>query len=257
MEQLSLEMLIFLIVAGFVAAFVDSVVGGGGLISLPALLFVGLPPTVALGTNKLASTFSSMTSSLTFLLSGKINIKLVSILFPLSIVGSALGSYTITLIPSSFLKPLVVVMLILVMVYSLIKKNWGRQSTYKGFIPKTAVFAVIFAFAIGYYDGFFGPGTGSFLIFCMLLIGFDYVSAAGNAKVLNFGSNIASLLTFALLDSVNFSYGIPMGIAMVAGALIGSKLAIRKGTSFVKPLFIIITTLLIGKLLWDLITNSL
>jgi len=143
------------------------------------------------------------------------------------------------------------------MVYSLIKKNWGRQSTYKGFIPKTAVFAVIFAFAIGYYDGFFGPGTGSFLIFCMLLIGFDYVSAAGNAKVLNFGSNIASLLTFALLDSVNFSYGIPMGIAMVAGALIGSKLAIRKGTSFVKPLFIIITTLLIGKLLWDLITNSL
>jgi uncharacterized membrane protein YfcA len=120
---------------------------------------------------------------------------------------------------------------------------------------RTAIFAVLFAFAIGYYDGFFGPGTGSFLIFCMLLIGFDFVSAAGNAKVLNFGSNLASFITFAVLDSVNFTYGIPMGIAMVAGALLGSKMAIRKGTSFVKPLFIIITTLLIGKLLWELIMH--
>lgn len=253
MEQLSVEMLIFLIAAGFIAAFVDSVVGGGGLISLPALLFVGLPPTVALGTNKLASTFSSLTSSMSFFLSGKINVKLVSILFPLSLMGSALGSYTITLIPSTFLKPLVVIMLILITLYSLIKKNWGVRSSYPGLVLKTATFAALFAFVIGYYDGFFGPGTGSFLIFCMLLIGFDFVSAAGNAKVLNFASNLASLITFAILDSVNFSYGIPMGIAMVAGALLGSKLAIRKGIGFVKPLFIVITALLIGKLLWELI----
>jgi uncharacterized membrane protein YfcA len=246
-------MLTFLIVVGFLASFVDSVVGGGGLIALPALLFAGLPPVYALGTNKLAGTMSSLTSTVSFLKSGKINFQLVKYLFPLSLIGAVLGTYTVRLIPSSFMKPMVIILLIGVTIYTLIKKDWGAISSYKGVNKKTAFLSALIAFAIGFYDGFFGPGTGSFLIFAFLMLGFDFVTAAGNAKALNFGSNIASLITFILFGTVNFRYGIPMGIAMIAGAIVGSRVAIRKGAGYIRPLFIGVTVLLIGKQLWDTI----
>lgn len=244
-------MLLFLIVAGFIASFVDAVVGGGGLIALPALLFAGLPPAMALGTNKLAGTMSSLTSTVSFMRSGKINYNAVKYLFPLSLIGAALGSFTVRQIPSEFMKPMVIVMLIVVTVYTLLKKEWGAKSTYQGMTKKVAFLSAIVALVIGFYDGFFGPGTGSFLIFAFLMLGFDFVVAAGNAKVLNFASNLASLVTFMLLGFVNFQYGIPMGIAMIAGAIVGSRVAIRKGTTYIRPLFISVTVLLIGKQLWD------
>lgn len=127
MEALSWEMLLFLIVTGFLAAFVDSVVGGGGLITVPALLFTGLPPALVLGTNKLAGTMCSLTSMTSFLLSGKIHFRLAAALFPLSLVGSMLGALLVHRIPSEFLKPLVVVLLIAVTVYTLLKKIGERR----------------------------------------------------------------------------------------------------------------------------------
>jgi uncharacterized protein len=244
-------MLTFIIVAGFLASFIDSVVGGGGLVSLPALLFAGLPPVVALGTNKMAGTMSSLTSTISFLKSGKINFQLVKYLFPLSLIGAILGTFTVRLIPSSFMKPMVIILLIGVTIYTLIKKDWGEISSYQGVTKKTAILSGIVAFTIGFYDGFFGPGTGSFLIFAFLMLGFDFVTAAGNAKALNFASNIASLITFMILGAVNYQYGIPMGAAMIAGALVGSRVAIRKGAGYIRPLFIGVTVLLIGKQLWD------
>lgn len=255
MEMLDTNMLLFLLGAGFLAAFIDSVVGGGGLISTPALMFTGLPPTVVLGTNKLASTMASCTSTISFMRSGKVNIGLVKYLFPLSLIGSALGAYTVTKIPPEFLKPLVVVLLVGVAIYTLFKKDWGSTSTYKGITKKIATLSVTVALIIGFYDGFFGPGTGSFLLFAFLMMGFDFVGAAGNAKVLNFGSNIAGLATFAALGHINYQYGIPMGIAMIVGALIGSQVAIRKGSTYVRPLFIGVTALMIGKQIWDLLTH--
>lgn len=253
MEHPSLEMLLFLIAAGFLASFIDSVVGGGGLISVPALLLTGLPPGMVLGTNKLGGTASSLTSSASFFRSGKINLKLVLWLFPLALAGSVGGAVTVQYIPAPFLKPIVVILLILVTVYTLFKKNWGAMSTYKGLGKRTALVSALVALVIGFYDGFFGPGTGSFLIFAFLLLGFDFVGAAGNAKVLNLASNFGSLITFILMGYVNFYYGLPMAAAMVAGALVGSRLAIRRGVSYVKPLFILMSTLLIGKQLWDLL----
>ncbi len=167
MDFPSLDIIFFLVGAGFLAAFIDSVVGGGGLISLPALLFAGLPPSLAIGTNKLAGTMSSLTSTVSFLHSGKIDFKLVRWLFPLAFIGSALGSYTVTLIPSQFLKPLIVILLIAVTVYTLFKKkNWGAVSTFTNLSVKSGILVAAGSFIIGFYDGFFfGPGTGSFLIF--------------------------------------------------------------------------------------------
>lgn len=253
MEHPDLYMLLFLLVAGFAASFIDSVVGGGGLIAMPALLFTGLPPGLVLGTNKLAGTMSSLTSSASFLFSGKIRLRLVGVLFPLSLAGSVLGTITVKQIPATFLKPMVVVLLIAVTIYTLCKKSWGNQSQFAGMTGKNTVILTIGALMLGFYDGFFGPGTGSFLIFMFLLLGFDFVGASANSKVLNLASNLGSLVTFFMLRSVNIYYGLPMGIAMIAGALVGSQVAIRKGSTYVKPLFLTVTTLLIGKQLWDML----
>ena len=253
MEHISMEMISFLLGAGFIAAFIDSVVGGGGLISVPALLMTGLPPGVVLGTNKLASICCSSTSSITFLRSGKMDLGLIKYLFPLSLIGTVLGAYTVRLIPSEFLKPLVVIMLVVVAIYTVFKKDWGDTSTYKGINKRAGILGGFAALALGFYDGFFGPGAGSFLIFVFLMLGFDFVVAAGNAKALNMASNLGAVATFLLAGSVHYAYGLTMGVGMIVGAIAGSKFAIAKGAAYVKPLFISVTTLLIGKQLWDIL----
>ncbi|KPV58266.1 MULTISPECIES: sulfite exporter TauE/SafE family protein [Paenibacillus] len=253
MELPSFDMILFLVIVGFAAAFIDSVVGGGGLIAVPALMFTGLPTNMVLGTNKLGGTLSSLTSTASFLFSGKINGKLVLLLFPLSFIGSALGTYTIHLVPSTFLKPLVVGLLIVILIYTLLKKNWDGSGQQVRFTFARGLATAVCAFALGFYDGFFGPGAGSFLLFLFLMLGFDFVGASANAKVLNFASNIASLASFFWLKSVHLGYGLPMGLAMIAGSLVGSQVAIRKGSKYVKPLFIGITAILIGKQIWDML----
>ena len=243
-------MVLFFITTGFLAAFIDSVVGGGGMISLPALLSTGLPPTVALGTNKLASTMGSLTSTISFIRSGKVNIKLVTYLFPLALIGSWLGVIVVQYVPTEFLEPIILVLLSAVAIYTMTRKDWGMRSSSVQLSLKWIVFICAASLTIGFYDGFLGPGTGSFLIFAFLLIGYNFVESAGNAKVLNFASNIAALLAFIYFDSVHFSYGFIMGGAMVFGALVGSRLAIRKGAAYVKILFILVTIGLIAKNIW-------
>ncbi|SCW44845.1 hypothetical protein SAMN04487970_1007143 [Paenibacillus tianmuensis] len=253
MELPSFDMILFLVIVGFAAAFIDSVVGGGGLIAVPALMFTGLPTNMVLGTNKLGGTLSSLTSTASFLFSGKINGKLVLLLFPLSFIGSAIGTYTIHLVPSTFLKPMVVGLLIVILIYTLLKKNWDGSGQKVRFTFASGLATAVCAFALGFYDGFFGPGTGSFLLFLFLMLGFDFVGASANAKVLNFASNIASLASFFWLKSVHLGYGLPMGLSMIAGSIVGSQVAIRHGSKYVKPLFIGITAILIGKQIWDML----
>jgi len=251
LENITIEMVLFLFATGFLAAFIDSVVGGGGMISLPALLSTGLPPTVALGTNKLASTMGSLTSTISFIRSGKVNGRLVSYLFPLAFFGSCIGVIVVQYIPTEFLEPIILVLLSAVAIYTIMKKDWGMRSSSVQLSLKWIVFICAASLTIGFYDGFLGPGTGSFLIFSFLLVGYNFIESAGNAKVLNFASNIAALLAFIYFDSVHFSYGLIMGGAMVFGAIVGSRLAIRKGASYVKILFIIVTVALIAKTIWN------
>lgn len=252
MFDLDTGTLLFLAGMGFVAAFIDSVVGGGGLISTPALMWTGLPLLTVLGTNKMAATMGSLTSVLAFLRSGCVDVKLIKRLCPLSFLGSVAGVLTVMAIPPGFLRPLVVVMLIAVAVYSVFKKDWGNISTYHGLSPRMMYLTFVVAFVFGFYDGFFGPGTGSFLLFSFLLLGFDFVGAAANARALNFSSNIAGLLAFYLLGAVDYRYAVPMGLAMIAGAFCGTKMALTRGAGYVRPLFIAVTSILIGKQLLDL-----
>lgn len=253
MEDWTLSMILILVLCGFLAGFIDSVVGGGGLIAIPALLAAGIPLHLLLGSNKLAGTLCSLTSTASFVRSGKINMKLARTLIPLSVIGAAAGTLTVRQVPSEFLKPMVIVMLIVITLYTLFKKSWGDVSTFSAKSSTLRMAGLAAALLIGFYDGFFGPGTGSFLIFAFLMMGFEFVTAAGNAKILNFASNVTSLLTFIALGSVSYTYGLMLGIPMVIGAIVGSKLAIRKGAAYIRPLFIAVTVLLIGKQIWDTI----
>lgn len=252
LEQISIEMILFLMGSGFLAAFIDSVVGGGGMVSLPALLLIGMDPVLALGTNKLGATMGSFASTLSFLRSGIIEVKIVKYLFPLSMIGAILGVLLLQVLPPDILRPIVVVMLAVVTIYSIVRKEWGTVSTYTGMTTKMMAASMVVALIFGAYDGFFGPGTGSFLLFAFLFLGFDFVRAAGNAKSLNFASNIASLVAFMYFGNIDYTYGCIMGAAMIAGALCGTRVAITKGASYVKPLFILVSTLLVGKQVWEL-----
>jgi uncharacterized protein len=244
-------LLIILVVFGFLAAFIDSVVGGGGLIALPALLFAGLTPAAAVATNKLAGTIGSLTSTIMFYRSGQLDLRSVFKLFPLTFIGSMLGAWTVHLMNPELLKPLMLVMLAVVAIYTIFKKDWGGTSSDKKFAIHQLFIFMVIIFAIGFYDGFIGPGTGSFLIFTFLMMGFNFLKAAGNAKFLNFGSNIAALVMFIYLGQVNYAYGIPMGLAQLAGAICGSKFAIKRGSGYVRALFIVVTFLLLAKNTYD------
>ncbi|MDR3048792.1 MAG: TSUP family transporter [Elusimicrobiota bacterium] len=239
--------ILLLSLGGFFAAFIDSTVGGGGLISVPALLSLGLPVNFALGTNKLAASMGSFMSVVSFWRAGKINKKTAGGLFPFSFFGSALGAFAVYMLPEQLMKYIIVILLSVIAIYTFIRKDFGAKSAVKktGFFALTV--SIIMAWFLGFYDGFFGPGTGSFLIFGFLFLGYDFVSAAGNAKVLNFASGIGALISFAISHSILWSYGLIMGAAMIAGAYVGSQYAIKKGVSYIRPLFLIITSLLILK----------
>ncbi|MDO5374885.1 MAG: TSUP family transporter [Staphylococcus rostri] len=243
--------ILVIIAFGFLAAFIDAVVGGGGLISIPALLAIGLPPATALGTNKLASAFGSLTSALRYLRSGKVDLKIVAKLFPLSFVASICGAILAVYLPAELLKPLVIVILTCVLIYTVMKKDWGSIRTYQRLSLTKLILFVGVIMLIGFYDGFLGGGTGSFLMFAFLIIGFDFLSAAGNAKVLNFASNFGALLLFIYLGHVNFVIGLSMAASMIVGSYVGAWFALKYGVGYVKVLFVVVTSILIVKNLID------
>ncbi|MGG2067447.1 MULTISPECIES: TSUP family transporter [unclassified Bacillus (in: firmicutes)] len=251
MEDLNLQVIILLIAFGFLASFIDSVVGGGGLISLPALMFIGLPPASAIATNKLAATMGSFTSTVYFIRSKKVDFRIVGKLIPFTIVGAVAGAFIVKYIPPAVLRPLVLVLLVLIAIYIILKKDWGSVSTYKKMTKGKTLLFYFVILMLGFYDGFFGPGTGSFLIFAFLLIGLDFIGAAASGRILNFVSNIVSLITFLFLGAIQFKYGLIMGLSMVAGAYFGSRFAVQKGVGYIRILFLAVTILLIGKNFWE------
>ena len=251
MLEWDVSIVIIIILLGFLAAFIDAVVGGGGLISIPALLAVGMPPSTALGTNKLASAFGSLTGAFGFLRSGNVDLKIVVKLFPFVFVFAIGGASIATFLPSELLKPVVIVILTIVMIYTIMKKDWGNVRTFTKLTFGKAILFALLMCLIGFYDGFLGGGTGSFMLFILLMFGFDFLGAAGNAKVLNFASNLGALLLFICLGQVDYFYGLIMAVSMICGSYVGAMFAIKKGVGYVKVLFIVVTAILILKNAYD------
>lgn len=251
-------MFTLLLIFSFLAGFVDSVVGGGGLIQLPAL-FIFLPPHLAasipsvLGTNKFASICGTSLAACQYLTRVQLRWKIVLPAAGCAFVFAALGARTVTLLNPALLKPLILGLLVVVAIYTWRKKTFGQSVALKHSPNLQLYLGLALGSAIGFYDGFFGPGTGSFLIFMFIAVfGFDFLHASAGAKIVNFATNLAAVLYFSMRGEVFYSYAIPMALCNIAGAMLGARLAILKGNEFIRRLFLAVLILLIGRVGWEL-----
>lgn len=248
-EDFSIQKFLILAVFCFFGAVVDAISGGGGLITLPAYFAIGLNPYVALGTNKLSSALSTIASAFKFWKAKKVNMEIISKLWLYSLAGAIIGVKTAISIDIKYFKPISFFTLIIVFIYALKNKSIGQENYYEGLNAKNILYGKFMALALGFYDGFLGPGTAAFLMLCLIKIfKLDFSSASGNTKFLNLSSNLASLIAYTYLGKINWAYGIGIAIVMTFGAIIGSKLAILKGNKFIKPMFLIVTAVLILKM---------
>lgn len=240
----------------FAGGFIDSIAGGGGLLTLPAYLLTGLPPVSALATNKFSSIFGTFGSFLGYLKHNKLHIKLLKFLVPASFFGSMLGAYIVTKIKFDFLSMAIPFLILGVGLYSLFNKSLGGVSMYKH--PKKAVLfkGIFFTFIIGFYDGFFGPGAGTFFIVMLIKIfSVDFIEASGNTKLLNFASGLSAFLIFLFNGKINFYYGIIGTVAILCGSMLGTKLAIKKGVTFIRPIFLAVSFMVSFKMFYDKFIN--
>ena len=248
-----LTTIVLLCIAGFLASFVDSIAGGGGLISVPAFMLAGLPPHMVLGTNKFSATAGSFTSSLQFIKSGKSNFKLLKYLIPFTLLGSMLGVKAVLHVDQKFLNTLVLILIMFIGIYTLFSKSLGLDDKFKGLTKRNVLCGIILALSLGFYDGFFGPGTGSFLVFGFIRIfGFNFVTSSANARILNFVSNVTALILFALSGKINYMIGLPVAVSMIIGAKVGTSVALNKGSKFIKPIFVTMSLAVAIKMLLGL-----
>ena len=253
---LSAETLAALCGFAFLSGFVDSIVGGGGLIQVPALLILlpGAPVATLLGTNKVASAMGTIAAVIRYSRSLRIDWHLAAPAAAASFVCSILGARAVSALDESLLRPAVLVLLVAVGPYTWRARDFGSVHAPSLRRGHDIALAVVVGAGLGFYDGFFGPGTGSFLIFAFVgLFGFDFLAATSTAKVLNLGSNFAAALYFAATDQVLLAVALPMGIASIVGATLGSRLALARGVRLVRILFLIVVGALILKLGWDLL----
>lgn len=246
---MSVLVLLGLFATGLVAGFVDAIAGGGGLIALPILFSVGLPPQMALGTNKFQSSFGSFTASFQFIRSGQVRLRetVPGILW--TAVGAVSGSVIVQMISPGFIRHLIPVMLLAVFVYALVVRDFGIRDTLQR-MP-AGVFYAIFGLLLGFYDGFFGPGAGSFwMAGFVLLMGFNMTRAAGHTRVVNFTSNVTALAMFILGGQVVYSIGLCMALGQAIGARLGSRMAIRQGAGFIRPVFLTVVFFTIIRLFY-------
>ena len=236
----------------FLAGYVDAIAGGGGLISLPAYLIAGVPTHAAIATNKLSSCMGTTVATFHYAKSGFINARLALPSIVFAFLGSFCGSNVLLLVDDGFLRLFLLVVLPVTAIYVMKSKSFDAAGLQSFSLRKTTLLCMGIAFAVGVYDGFYGPGTGTFLIFAFLYFGYNFVTAAGNAKTLNLASNLGGLVAFLVLGKVYFWYALPMGLVEIAGARLGARMAIKKGVGYIRTLFLIVTIVLIGKQVYDL-----
>ena len=249
-HDLTIATALFLFAASFFAGFIDSIAGGGGLIQLPALL-IGLPKSETaevLGTNKLSSIFGTSTAAALYRKQIKPDPKVLLAMGLPALLGSAGGAMLASKIPTSSMRPMVLVLLIVVAVYTWFKPDLGKFENLRH-LPKRRVQIAAFAgVIIGFYDGIFGPGTGSFLMLILVAsLGYAFITASAIAKVVNVATNVGAILVFGINGAVIWQIGIIMGVANISGAVFGARLAIKGGSTLVRKVFLIVTVALIVK----------
>ena len=251
---MSIEVALFLAIASGFAGFVDAMAGGGGLIQLPALI-VGLPNKelpLILGTNKVPSIFGTAAAARNYFKNIKPDIPLTLSMMGPAFIGSMGGASLAAAVPKDFFKPFIVFLLVAVAIYTWIKPELGMNENLKYTHKKRLAIVALIGLLIGFYDGIFGPGTGTFLVFFLVSgIGYAFLKASGTAKLVNISTNAGAILSFQLTGHIWWQLGLLLAFANVTGAIIGSRLAIKGGSPLVRKVFLAVTFLLIARVAWD------
>ena len=251
---MSIEVALFLAIASGFAGFVDAMAGGGGLIQLPALI-VGLPNKelpLILGTNKVPSIFGTAAAARNYFKNIKPDIPLTLSMMGPAFIGSMGGASLAAAVPKDFFKPFIVFLLVIVAIYTWIKPELGMNENLKYTHKKRLAIVALIGLLIGFYDGIFGPGTGTFLVFFLVSgIGYAFLKASGTAKLVNISTNAGAILSFQLTGHIWWQLGLLLAFANVTGAIIGSRLAIKGGSPLVRKVFLAVTFLLIARVAWD------
>jgi len=251
---MSIEVALFLAIASGFAGFVDAMAGGGGLIQLPALI-VGLPNKelpLILGTNKVPSIFGTAAAARNYFKNIKPDIPLTLSMMGPAFIGSMAGASLAAAVPKDFFKPFIVFLLIAVAIYTWLKPELGMNENLKYTHKKRLAIVALIGLLIGFYDGIFGPGTGTFLVFFLVSgIGYAFLKASGTAKLVNISTNAGAILSFQLTGHIWWQLGLLLAFANVTGAIIGSRLAIKGGSPLVRKVFLAVTFLLIARVAWD------
>ena len=250
MADIALHVLFFLFLAAFLAGFIDSIAGGGGMITIPAMLIAGIPPLETLGTNKLQSLFGSGSATLAYARAGHVRLAEQLPMATLSALGSALGAVLATIVPGDVLKAALPFLLVGIALYFGLKPSIGDVDKHRRM--SVFLFTMTIVPLIGVYDGVFGPGTGSFFMLAFVtLAGFGILKATAHTKLLNFGSNIGAFFVFILYGVVLWKVGLAMGVGQFLGAQAGSRLAMRSGAKIIKPLLVVTSIALAVRLTAD------
>lgn len=253
---MDIEVAIFLVIASGFAGFVDAMAGGGGLIQLPALI-IGLPNKelpLILGTNKVPSAFGTTAAARNYFKNIKPDIPLTLTMMIPAFVGSIGGAYFAAEVPKEFFKPFIVFLLIAVVIYTWLKPELGMDEKLKFTHNKRLFLVALIGLFIGFYDGIFGPGTGTFLMAVLVgALGYGFLTASAIAKFTNVATNLAAIIIFAKHGAILWGIGIALAISNVIGSTIGSKVAIKGGSPLVRKVFLFMTALLIAKVGYDLV----
>ena len=239
-----------LLVTGLVAGFVDTVAGGGGLITLPVLLSLGLSPQDALGTNKFQSSFGSGSATFHYARARVVDLQECRLGILFTLIGTSLGALAVLQIDPALLKQLIPILLVGIVIYLMVRPKVGFEEIQPRMGAK--IFYLFFGLGLGFYDGFFGPGTGSFwAVAFMCFLGFNMTKATGYTKVMNFTSNLFSLVIFIAGRRVHYDYGVVMAAGQLIGARFGARAVIQRGARFIRPVFLTVVVALTLKLLYD------
>lgn len=256
MGELDLTLLLLMALAGFAAGWVDAVVGGGGLIQLPALVlgFPGATPAQLLATNKISSIFGTATSSITYVRRVRPDLRTALPMAFVAFLGAIGGALIGVNIPKSAFNPIILVMLVLVGAYTLFKPSVGQVTALRYVGSRHTVTAMVVGFLIGVYDGALGPGTGSFLVFALVgLLGYAFLEASAKAKIANFATNLGALVIFVPGGHVMWGVGLVMATANIAGGYVGARTAVARGSTFVRVVFMVVIVAFIVRIGGDLL----
>ena len=238
-----------LVLTGLAAGVVDAIAGGGGLIALPMLLSLGMPATFALGTNKLQSLCGTTAATRHYIRCGAVDLASCRLGIALTLAGALLGTWTVQRLNSDILVRIIPWLLAAVLIYVFLRPEIGQRT--RPARMRTTPFYLLAGPALGFWDGFFGPATGSFwTLSFVLLLGYDFVKATGHCKVMNVTSNVAAVALFMLGGHIYYAAGLTMAAGQVVGARLGAGLVVKKGARFVRPIFLIVVTLTTARLLY-------